>query len=333
MIMEYKISELKKRFLQDQDIGERSREIYENNLKLFWRWLFISSKDINKLQRSDIIKYKSYLEKNYQSIYTIRNYFTAVKLFYRWAEQEGIYDNIAAGLRQLRYEKKINKMPLLPDQVNKLFSKIDQTTKKGKRDYAMIYMMIALGLRVGELSSINIDDIYKTGNNARIKIKGKGCKTKEQVMSIDETLMETINNYLATRKYKDQDPLFIVTRRSRETRVTVKCIQEVVKSYFNLIGLKTHEYSTHSLRHTTATTLLMHGRDIREVQAHMRHSKPETTEVYLRFINEQKRLSNTVSRDFARIFNIAKNTRQNQLNSEPIKNSLESIKIFSAELK
>lgn len=298
----HKISVLQKEFLADNDLLPRSSEIYRSNLMRYFLWINKTGIDINNVSRSDIIKYKQYLEEKYTSIYTVRNYFTSVKLFYSWAERSGYLQNIAAGIKQPRYVKKLNKMPLFPEQVKKLLGVFDKKTEKGFRNYAIVYTMVVLGLRVTELCRIDISDIVQRNGKMLLNIHSKGKRNEMDVMAIPEKLWDIIEKYLTMRDFAENDPLFVVVDGyGRTRRINIRTVQGMVKAGLKKIGLDSHEYCSHSLRHTTATIALMDGKDVSEVQGQMRHSSPVTTEVYLRFIRQQQVLKGTIGRDIAEL--------------------------------
>lgn len=287
-------------FLRDQDVSPKSRVIYSYYLQAFFLWLHREGKDIYSLRRSDIVEYKRYLQDNYNSVYTVRSYLSGVRLFFNWSEREGITGNPTLGIKQPKFEKTIIKMPLSLPQVKTLLNKIDCSRQIGRRDYAIIYMMVILGLRVAELPSIDISDIEEIGGIRVVRIKGKGCDTKSQVMKVDTKLYDVIESYLLTREFKENDPLFVTHSPGKQSRrISKRTIQALVKKYMKVAKLPAERYSSHNLRHTCATLMLEQGKPIEEVQRHMRHSNPDTTMKYLRFITEWKHLRGTTGNDIA----------------------------------
>ena len=72
--------------------------------------------------------------------------------------------------------------------------------------------------------------------------------------------------------------------------MSARGVQYVCKNAMRAIGLDSHEYSPHSLRHTTAVMLLKNGADWKDVQRVLRHSSPVTTQIYTESIEEELRL-------------------------------------------
>lgn len=303
MIEDYKIHELISMFLDDQDVNKLSVVTYNASLNNYFLWLAANKISYVKANKIDIKNYRQNLIQRYTSSYTVRNYFTVVQLFYSWLQKADIYEDISFGLKKPKYEIKINKNPLSVDQVNRLFSIIDNTTLQGKRDTAIIKLMLHNGLRRIEITRLDIGDINPNNEQNRILVLGKG-RTAKEVMSLDDSVLESINDYLIERKsFTDADPLFINhSYHNRNERLTPDAISVMVKKLFNKLGFNKNLFSSHSLRHTTAVSLLEDGMNPYDVKTYMRHRSFSSTEVYLRFLDEQKRLNNTVGNRLAHKF-------------------------------
>ena len=76
----------------------------------------------------------------------------------------------------------------------------------------------------------------------------------------------------------------------RGERISTRCIQHVCKEALRAIGLEGHEYSAHSLRHTTAVTIIRQGGDLNDVQRVLRHASQVTSQVYTASIEQEVRL-------------------------------------------
>lgn len=313
MNKQLKIHELQGRFLSYQDIKENSRAIYKCQLQNFFLWLHRNGIELYNVKRTHVMDYRTYLQEKYESIYTVRNNFTAVRLFFEWAENSGIMDNPTPGIKQPKYDKKLNKMPLFSNQVSQLLNQIDRSTQVGKRNYAIVFLMITLGLRVGEVTSININDIEEFNGVLLLRLKGKGCDTKSQTLRVDTLLFDVLEEYLTTRNFKEYEPLFVTHERGKPSkRIGKQTIQNMIKNNLKAIGLTGRKYCSHSLRHTTATLMILNGNELSTVQGHMRHANIATTEMYLRFILEWQRLNSTVGNDIAQMINQGQENNQNE---------------------
>lgn len=153
-----------------------------------------------------------------------------------------------------------------------------------KRDYAIIMLFLNCGLRLSELSSIDIDSIK---DNDTLTVVGKG--NKERTVFLNEACVEAVKDYLQVRPRdaKDNKALFLSIRR---LRMSNRAIQHMIDKYLDKSGLDTSIYSTHKLRHTAATLMYKYGNvDIRALQAILGHESVSTTQIYTHIDDERLR--------------------------------------------
>ena len=142
-------------------------------------------------------------------------------------------------------------------------------------------LFISCGLRVSELVSLNVHDIYED----HLRVLGKG--NKERVVFFGDGCREAIDDYLAVRNNekvaeKDKDALFI---SQKNCRFGVRGVQQMVEKKLSLAGLDATRYSPHKLRHTAATLMLKNGVDTRALQEVLGHSNLNTTQIYTHLDN------------------------------------------------
>lgn len=153
-----------------------------------------------------------------------------------------------------------------------------------KRDYAIIMLFLNCGLRLSELSSINIDSIK---DNDTLSVIGKG--NKERAVFLNEACIDAINDYLLVRPKdaKENKALFLSIRK---LRMSNRAIQHMIDRYLEKIGLDTSVYSAHKLRHTAATLMYKYGNvDIRALQSILGHESVSTTQIYTHIDDERLR--------------------------------------------
>ena len=149
------------------------------------------------------------------------------------------------------------------------------------RAWMIIDLGLQAGLRVGEISNLEIKDLFIEKGHSHIHVRqGKGNKSR--LITIGESLRIHLRRYLKERKSKIQN-LFT---SERSDMMTTSAIQKVVKKVMKLAGLPSH-YSVHSLRHTYATLLYKSsGNNLRLVQQQLGHSSVQTTTVYANVMSE-----------------------------------------------
>lgn len=149
------------------------------------------------------------------------------------------------------------------------------------RDYAILMLFLSCGLRVSELVSLNLTDVYED----HVRVLGKG--NKERVVFFAEGCREALDDYLSVRDNgkiaeEDQKALFI---SNHNRRITSRGVQQMVDKKLLMAGLDASRYSPHKLRHTAATLMLKNGVDTRALQEVLGHSNLNTTQIYTHLDN------------------------------------------------
>ena len=149
------------------------------------------------------------------------------------------------------------------------------------RDYCILMLFISCGLRISELVSLNVTDIYED----HLRVIGKG--NKERVVFFADGCREALDDYLAVRdpeKIVPEDKQALFISRDRR-RISVRGVQQMVEKKLKLAGLDATRYSPHKLRHTAATLMLKNGVDTRALQEVLGHSNLNTTQIYTHLDN------------------------------------------------
>lgn len=280
------------------DASPRTVETYSKAIKQFFRYL--QGKGIKQPQREDIVAYREYLSKDHKPT-TVQSYLAAVKLFFQWAEQEKIYPNIAQRVKGAKLDTEHKKDYLTKKQVSKLLKSIDRSTLKGKRDYAMLSLMVTTGLRTVSIINANVEDIRAAGDATALYYKGKGHQEKATYVKLAEPVEEAIRDYLKARGRADgKEPLFTSTaHRNNGGRMTTRSISRVAKESLIDIGLDSDRLTAHSFRHTAATLNLLNGGTVEETQQLLDHKNINTTLIYSHALeraknNSEKRIAKAI---------------------------------------
>lgn len=271
-------------FINSIDCADTTKEAYKKGIKYFFN--FIHKEGITNLTQSDIIKYKQYLIENHQAP-SINLYLTAIKKLYGYLNKHYNIIDLTEDIKGVKISKEHKKDGLTTEQAKELLK-----APTNKRDKAIITLLLTAALREIELERANIEDIQTKGNSYILQVQGKGHIKKDDYVIITKTTYNTINEYLATRKnVKASDPLFISdSNNNNNGRLTTRSIRRIVKKHLQNIGINTPKITTHSLRHTAITQVIMNGGDLLMAQKLARHSNPNTTQIYIDEIadNEKK---------------------------------------------
>ena len=176
----------------------------------------------------------------------------------------------------------------LPDvlstrEIDMIIESIATQTVKGKRDSAMLEVLYSCGLRVTELVSLRIGDLFF--GEGFVRVIGKG--DKQRIVPISDVARSKIEIYLEVRVAKDrgEDVLFLNNRGAKLTRVMIFTI---LKQSAQRAGID-KAISPHTFRHSFATHLLEGGASIRQVQEMLGHESITTTEIYTHLDNSRLR--------------------------------------------
>jgi len=190
--------------------------------------------------------------------------------------REGIISrNPAKGVATPKTEQYIPST-LTIDEMFRMLDAPDKSNPRGLRDWAILELLYSSGIRVGEMTQLNCDDVdLELGI---IKVLGKG--RKERIVPIGSKAIEAIRGYLRERGHpsgnRREAPLFI---NSRGSRLTDRSVRRMVEKYGKKCGLA-KSISPHALRHTFATHLLDAGANLRDIQELLGHVSLSTTQKY-----------------------------------------------------
>lgn len=261
------------------DASPATVKTYTRSIRQFLKYL--NDNGIGKPARADIIAYREELKQSHKAT-TVQNYIAAVKIFFQWTADEGIYPNIADRVKGAKIDREHKKDALTSKQAAKLLSSIDRSTLKGKRDYALLSLMVTTGLRTISIMRADIGDIRNSGESTVLFYQGKGHEEKADYVKLAEPVNEAISEYLTARGQTTQsEPLFSsIAHRNSGERMTTKSISRICKENMIAMGLNSDRLTAHSLRHTAATLNLLNGATIEETKQLLGHTNINTTLIY-----------------------------------------------------
>ncbi len=182
------------------------------------------------------------------------------------------------------------------EQIEKLMARPDLSTSEGLRDRAILEVLFSTGMRVSELTSLNIRlfDVQNIINGKttqlELSISGKGGSVRTIYFS--ERALKWLGKYLEIRQNDLNPPLFInykdtsENREINDHRLSPRSVERLVRKYTAMAGLPV-DATPHTLRHSFATDLLDQGADMRSVQELLGHKNIVTTQIYTHVTNKQ----------------------------------------------
>ncbi len=211
---------------------------------------------------------------------------SAIRSFYRYLVREKIIE--ANPIKSVSSPKLDKRLPsfLTIDEVKKLLEAPDLSTPQGLRDRALLEMLYASGLRVSELTGLELGQINLDSDE--IRVWGKG--SKERVVLMGEPAAEALRQYLEHGR-----PKLLTAKRSNAVFITrygqrlpARSVQKILEHYTAKAELKKRVHP-HTLRHTFATHMLDGGADLRVVQELLGHEQLSSTQIYTHVTKKQAR--------------------------------------------
>lgn len=292
-------------FIAAQDISLTSRTTYLNAMTQFVRWC--AEKKVTEPKRETILSYKFWLDTKGLSSYTKAMYIVVVRRFFLWTEDSQLYPNVSRGVKGIKkFAKNHQKESLSIDALKRLFASIDCSSLQGKRDFALINILVRTGLRLKEIASATLEDMYEQRGEMLLWIHGKGRSSKDEFVLLTPQALVSLHDYLQERVIKsEKDPLFIsLSDRNYGKKLTIFSLSRIIKRRLRAAGLDSKRITAHSLRHTFGVLSMQAGASLYEVQLAMRHTAPTTTQLYLGDIERLKRLEASPERKMSNLLDV-----------------------------
>lgn len=234
---------------------------------------FLEDKGVLEVGEREILSFLEVLRNEGQASSSIGRALMALKGFFHFLRKEGKIPNEKA--LHLETPKIWQLVPevLSMEEVERLLEAPNRSDPIGARDFAILQVLYASGLRVSELCSLGICDVDETF----VRVLGKG--SRERLVPIHAKAIHAVDHYLLHFRGEAKgpnDPLFISKTGKRLSRVAV---WERVKEYAKQAAI-VKEVSPHTLRHSFATHLLENGADLRVIQEMLGHATIATTDRY-----------------------------------------------------
>ena len=272
------------RWEQFIDASPRTAEAYTANIRRFAAYL--DAQGISSPTRATVLDYKRALLEDHKPT-TVSAYLAAVRLFFRWTAQEGIYPNIADNVKGAKLTRDHKRDALTAAECAGVLDGIDRQTLRGARDYALLWVMMCGGLRCIEAQRADVQDIATRGGKTRLYLQGKGRAERTEYADLSPEALDAISYYMKLRTAAEgrrpdgSAPLFAATSRNNPGgRMTTRAISGAVKDALRAAGYDDSRLTAHSLRHSAVSNALRGGEDLRAVSMFARHADISTTLIY-----------------------------------------------------
>ncbi len=268
-----------KSYLQlERGVAMNTLEAYIHDVDKLVQYFKMTGKNVDAISTDDLRDFLVWLHELGILAPSQARILSGLKAFFMYLLLEGIItNNPAAFLSSPRITRKIPDTLSIID-INKLIDAIDLSKAEGMRNKAMIEVLYGCGLRVSELTTLRLSNLFL--DIEFVKILGKG--NKERLVPIGAEASKFLQIYLTEARVHipikpgKEDFVFLNNRGNPISRVMVFII---IKQLAEIIGLKKN-ISPHTFRHSFATHLIEGGADLRAVQEMLGHESITTTEIY-----------------------------------------------------
>jgi len=281
--------ELIEQFLEhlryERNVSAHTLRNYQSDLEQFLHFLTAAEKrkapEISEIDHLTIREWLATLHTANKSKSSIARKLAALRTFFQFLVREGMLElNPAKLVATPKLEKKLPNHLSIEEAVRFIESP-DPETELGKRDRAMLELMYATGVRVAELTTLNLADV--DFRNQLVRVTGK--RRKQRIVPFGDPAGAAIRSYLEVRDQfllhapiskRDDAALFL---NYQGTRITTRSVGRMVEKYIRICA-GMHNISPHALRHSFATHLLDSGADLRDIQELLGHARLSTTQIY-----------------------------------------------------
>lgn len=259
--------------LQEKNFSIHTCRSYQVDLNQFLEFLADRKpgKRTGTIQREDIRDFIGFLLKYGYERSSVARKLSSLKSYYKFLmRRKSISVNPVRAVKTPKITKKLPGF-LTQCQTQKVMD-LTGNDERSLRNKVIMEILYGSGLRVSELTGLDISDIDV--HNQVILVKGKGGK--ERIVPLGSYALKAIQEYLAIRKNKTNPALLL---NWQDKRLTARSVQTIVKRLISRVADASHT-NPHILRHSFATHLLERGADLRAVQELLGHASLSATQIY-----------------------------------------------------
>lgn len=273
----------------ERNVSEHTLRNYASDLQQFYDFLAPAEATTGKRNEPDLAQidhltireWLATLHSAQKKKASVARKLAALRTFFQFLVREGVVEmNPAKLVSTPRLEKKLPVHLSIEDAI-RFIETPDTETDLGKRDRAILELLYATGVRVSELTKLDLHDV--DFGNKLIRVTGK--RRKERIVPFGDEARQAVQNYLAVREnlllsapvtLREPEELFL---NYQGTRITTRSVGRLVEKYIKICA-GMHNISPHALRHSFATHLLDSGADLRDIQELLGHARLSTTQIY-----------------------------------------------------
>lgn len=258
---------------------------YEEDLTEYYEFLQNNFSNITSINYDTVKSYMIYMHERKVSKSTISRKLSSIRGLYNYLVNNDIVSvNHFNRITNPKKEKYLPKY-LKEEELDKLFSVLEEDTPINQRDRLIIELLYATGVRVSELVNIKISDIDRS--EKVIRVLGKG--SKERIVIYNNHTSKALDKYLEDgyNYFNKKNSNYLILNKDGN-HLSERYVRNILDKYVRKAGIDI-KISPHSLRHTFATDMLEEGADLMTVKELLGHESLNTTSIYTHISNQQIR--------------------------------------------
>ncbi len=249
---------------------------YRRDVSQFSDYLNLRGLGLLEVDGGIVRDYMDWMLGRGKSAASVTRFLASVKSFYNFLIAAGkMKTNPAKGVSSAKVERKYPEI-LTSKEVELFLEQPQCVDAKGFRDHAMLELLYATGIRVSELTTLNLEDLNLAAGFIRCSSKGK-----ERIIPLYRTAVKALQDYVWKIRPQlvldeEENALFVNMNGERMSR---QGFWKIIKLYQGKAGIE-KEITPHTLRHSFAVHLLENGADLRSIQEMLGHADISSTQIY-----------------------------------------------------
>ena len=258
----------------ERNASDHTLSNYRRDLNQFMNFFGkdFSDRALVQIQHFAIRRFLGELQKKGYARSSVIRKVAALRSFFKFMWREGLVsENPMTALSSPRGRRTLPSF-LSAEEMDRLINSIEGSDWNILRDRGILEFLYSTGIRVSELTGLNLDDV--DFRSELIKVRGKG--RKERLVPVGRLALKILQEYLLKREGRSSKAVFI---NKHGTRLSNRSVERLVKKYVLASGIS-KKVTPHTFRHSCATHLLDRGADLRSVQEILGHASLSTTQIY-----------------------------------------------------
>lgn len=264
---------------QEKGLRERTLISYTHYLRQFASYLqAISLSELKELSPPVLSGFVTDYRQRVQWA-SIRNACGVIRVFLRYLYREkALTRDLSCAVEQPRTYR-LSNIPrsITWDEVRRMLEAIDRRTPRGKRDYAILLLLVTYGLRAREVAALTLDDLDWKSERLRIPTRKAGHST---LYPLSPIVGQAIIEYLKLARPQTAGRLLFYRTMAPRTPLTNSAISTTASHYLSKAGIKVSRAGSHTLRHTCVQRLVEANFSLKLIGDYVGHRAPSSTEIY-----------------------------------------------------